>query len=114
MKDNGFTLIELLISISIIGVLAALAIPAYQAYTQRAAFSEFVTYAKWAAEAECEFFQNTGRLPNSNIEAGLSIGVYGEHIKSLVITSDGAIAITGNGHLLPQQTVLFAANCLTN
>lgn len=114
-KIKGFGIIELMITIAILSVLMMFAIPSYQNYIKRAAFSEFTIYAKWAAGAECEFYSSIGRLPNSNIEAGLSIGVYGKYIKSLVITSNGDIAITGNGaSMLPNETVVFTVKCVDN
>lgn len=102
-----------MIALAIISVFIMFAVPSYQSYIKRAAFSEFTIYAKWAATAECEYYSQQGRLPNSNVEAGLSIGVYGKYIKSLVITSSGGVAITGNGtSLLSNETVVFTVKCV--
>ena len=69
--DKGFTLIELMIVVAIIGVLAAIAIPAYQDYTIRAQVSEGLTLASGAKSALWDFISETGRLPPNNTSAGL-------------------------------------------
>ena len=60
--QKGFTLIELMIVIAIIGILAAIAIPAYQDYTIRAQVSEGLSLADGAKTAVAEFYNNTGRF----------------------------------------------------
>src|SRR5690606_2204422 len=69
--QQGFTLIELMIVVAIIGILAALAIPAYQDYTIRAKVAEGVNMAAAARTAVSEFFISQNEWPSSNGEAGL-------------------------------------------
>ena len=71
-KQQGFTLIELMIVVAIIGILAAIAIPAYQDYTIRAQVSEGVSLASGAKTAIAEVYQDSGVWPNTNDLAGLS------------------------------------------
>lgn len=70
--QKGFTLIELMIVIAIIGILAAIAIPAYQDYTIRAQVSEGLSLADGSKTAVVEFYNNYGRFPSNNQSAGLA------------------------------------------
>ena len=72
-KQQGFTLIELMIVVAIIGILAAIAIPAYQDYTIRAQVSEGLSLSAGAKTAVAEFYQDQGAWPTDNNEAGLSL-----------------------------------------
>ncbi len=83
--QQGFTLIELMIVVAIIGILAAIAIPAYQDYTIRAQISEGLSLSAGAKAAVSEYFMDRGVWPADNSEAGLAdphdiIGNYTEHI----------------------------------
>ena len=71
-KQQGFTLIELMIVVAIIGILAAIAIPAYSDYTIRAQVSEGITLAGGAKAAVSEYVMDQGAFPADNDEAGLS------------------------------------------
>ncbi len=71
-KQQGFTLIELMIVVAIIGILAAIAIPAYQDYTIRAQVSEGISLASGAKTAIAEVYQDSGAWPTTNALAGLS------------------------------------------
>ncbi len=84
-EQQGFTLIELMIVVAIIGILAAIAIPAYLDYTIRAQISEGLTLAAGAKVAVSEYFLERGAWPTDNTEAGLAdkhdiVGSYTEHI----------------------------------
>jgi type IV pilus assembly protein PilA len=68
---NGFTLIELMIVVAIIGILAAVALPAYQDYTIRSKVAEGLTLAAAAKLAVTETYAATGALPADNQAAGL-------------------------------------------
>src|SRR5690554_5755354 len=70
--QQGFTLIELMIVVAIIGILAAIAIPAYQDYTIRAKVSEPMTFGDAAKVSVSEFYQTMGRMPNNMTEAGIA------------------------------------------
>ncbi len=84
-KQPGFTLIELMIVVAIIGILAAIAIPAYQDYTIRAQISEGLTLSAGAKAAVGEYFMDRGVWPIDNVTAGVAdahdiIGKYTEHV----------------------------------
>lgn len=95
--QQGFTLIELMIVVTIIGILAAVAVPMYLDYTVRAQISDGITLAKGAKSAVTEFYQDRGSMPNGNIDAGLSAGgdIRGRYTSSVTVgNGDGVITIT--------------------
>ena len=91
--QQGFTLIELMIVVAIIGILAAIAIPAYQDYTIRAQVSEGMNLSAAAKAAVTEFFQDRGVYPSDNTEAGLSAAgtIQGNYVKSVSVLNTGVI-----------------------
>ncbi|ENV6463513.1 pilin [Neisseria gonorrhoeae] len=68
--QKGFTLIELMIVIAIVGILAAVALPAYQDYTARAQVSEAILLAEGQKSAVTEYYLNHGIWPEDNDKAG--------------------------------------------
>jgi len=119
--QKGFTLIELMIVVAIIGILAAIAIPAYQDYTIRAQVSEGLSLASAAKTAVGEYFLNKGDAPANRTEAGMSDNVTdtsGQYVTQVGVTN-GTITITyGNDAnaqiatktlaITPYQTVDFS------
>ena len=94
-KQQGFTLIELMIVVAIIGILAAIAIPAYQDYTIRAQVSEGLNLSGGAKAAVTEFFQDRGSFPLDNDQAGLApeTDISGKYVND-VLNAEGLITVT--------------------
>lgn len=95
-QANGFTLIELMIVIAILGILLAIAIPAYSDYTVRARVSEGLVVASGAKGQVSETRLSTGSFPTTNPTAGVSNTVESTYVSSLTIGTDGTILITYN------------------
>jgi len=94
--QKGFTLIELMIVVAIIGILAAIAIPAYQDYTIRSQVSEGLTLAGAAKAAVAESFSQSGVAPTNRTVAGMSanaVDTSGKYVTQVEVTN-GTIAIT--------------------
>ncbi|HGH6898146.1 TPA: pilin [Neisseria meningitidis] len=85
--QKGFTLIELMIVIAIVGILAAVALPAYQDYTARAQVSEAILLAEGQKSAVTEYYLNHGIWPGDNSSAGVasSSTIKGKYVKSVEV-----------------------------
>lgn len=103
--QKGFTLIELMIVIAIIGILAAIAIPAYQDYTIRAQVSEGLSLMDGAKTSVAEFYTNYGRLPGSNSSAGIAqdTSISGKYVSKVDVTAKGLIQATFGGPKVNQK-----------
>ena len=104
-QQKGFTLIELMIVIAIIGILAAIAIPAYQDYTIRSKVSEGLNLAGAAKLAVAETFDSEGRFMTGNIDMNQSYGlptaisINGNYVASVAVGANGLITILYNNNL---------------
>lgn len=87
-NSGGFTLIELMIVIAILGILLAIAIPAYQDYTVRSRVSEGINLAASPKLAVSEYVQTSGTWPADNAEAGYNAPVT-DLVDDIQITASG-------------------------
>ncbi|HEZ5414982.1 TPA: pilin [Neisseria meningitidis] len=93
--QKGFTLIELMIVIAIVGILAAVALPAYQDYTARAQVSEAILLAEGQKSAVTEYYLNHGKWPGDNSSAGVATSseIKGKYVKEVEV-KNGVVTAT--------------------
>ncbi|MCL5828579.1 pilin [Neisseria meningitidis] len=94
--QKGFTLIELMIVIAIVGILAAVALPAYQDYTARAQVSEAILLAEGQKSAVTEYYLNHGIWPANNNSAGVAstaTDIKGKYVEKVEV-KNGVVTAT--------------------
>jgi type IV pilus assembly protein PilA len=114
--QKGFTLIELMIVVAIIGILAAIAIPAYQDYTIRAQVTEGMNLAGGVKAAVAEYYANNGTWPtalqgNAAGQLGFTGAVSGKYVSAINLVAGGGINVIYNG--TQANAALRASNILS-
>jgi len=96
-NQKGFTLIELMIVIAIVGILAAVALPAYQDYTIRAKISEPLALLGEGKTSMSEYFIANGRLPSNATQAGIRTSIGTALVSTLAVAANGNLTVTLTG-----------------
>lgn len=109
-KQQGFTLIELMIVVAIIGILAAVALPAYQDYTTRAKVTEGIGMASAAKLAVSEYRTSMNTWPNNNDSAGYT-SPNSQYVSAVAIT-DSTITVTflSTAGVATGSTIIFSGS----
>lgn len=114
--EKGFTLIELMIVVSIIGILASIALPAYQDFTKRAHISEGLTMANGAKIGIVDFYSVHGRFPSNNASIGMptATDITGQAVSSISVNTS-KVTISYNNKISPTNTsIVFKASIPSN
>jgi type IV pilus assembly protein PilA len=108
MKHAGFTIIELMIAVAIIGILAALAIPAYQTYIARSRVSEGILFASDAKSNVAQYYLSTGNFPSSNSEAGIPVTISSPMVASIDVSGNGQVIVTTSISGITNGSIIFS------
>jgi type IV pilus assembly protein PilA len=116
--QKGFTLIELMIVVAIVGILAAVAIPAYQDYTIRAQVSEGLSLASAAKAAVVESYGSNGAWPADNTAAGVgtATNIVGKYVTGVAVAGN-LVTVTFGGNAnsaISGNTLFFTAGLSGN
>ena len=98
-ETSGFTLIELMIVVAIIGILAAIAVPAYQNYVLRTQVTDGISLLGIAKTPVSEAFLNTGQAPVDRVASGLSANpgdTQGKYVSGIDVVNGVIVVTFGN------------------
>ena len=114
VNQKGFTLIELMIVVAIIGILAAIAIPAYRDYTVRSQITEGLNFASAAKTSVSDTFISQGAWPTDNATAGLGLpaAIRSKYVSSVTVSAGGNITVMYGNEVNPE--VMGGRPCMRN